>query len=102
MSFGLQMQDLHEIIAVLKTFTAVEEAVIFGSRAKGNYKKGSDVDIAVKGKDLTHAVVATLSYRLNEESFLPYFFDVLQYEDLTEEVLVSHIDRVGKCIYTRD
>ena len=50
MNFGLRPQDLTEIIEMIRQFPDIEEAVIFGSRAKGNYKKGSDVDIAIKGK----------------------------------------------------
>jgi len=38
---------------------------------------------------------------LNEETLLPYFFDVVHYESLTEPRLVEHIDRVGKPLLSR-
>lgn len=98
MDFGLRQQDLAEIIQMVQQFSVVEEAIIFGSRAKGNYKKGSDIDIAVKGKGVTHEVVASLSFLLNDESATPYFFDIVHFEEISEKELVEHINRVGQCI----
>ncbi len=101
MDFGLRQQDLAEIIGVIRQFSVVNEAVIFGSRAKGNYKKGSDIDIAIKGKEIRGNDVASLADLLNEESALPYYFDIVHYEGITEKELSQHIDRVGKTIYLR-
>lgn len=101
MDFGLRQQDLDEIATILCAFPAVEEAVIFGSRAKGTYKKGSDIDIAVKGKEVDHKLVMALSTRLNEETTMPYFFDIVHYGTLTDQELRAHIDRVGKQIFLR-
>ncbi len=47
--FGLSDKHLEEIIAVISSFAEVNESLIFGSRAIGNFKKGSDVDIVIKG-----------------------------------------------------
>lgn len=102
MVFGLRQQDLDEIVRILQTFQVVEEAVIFGSRAKGNFKDGSDIDIAVKGKAIDQRVVASLSFRLNEESLMPYFFDIVHFEEISEKALREHISRVGQCIYSRE
>lgn len=102
MGIGLQQEELAEIIRVLQDFPGIEEALIFGSRAKGSYKKGSDIDIAVKGSGINHEVVAALSFQLNEETTLPYFFDIIHYEEISEQELLAHIDRVGKYIYLRN
>ncbi len=99
MNTGLSRQDHSEIIAILRKFPTIEEAIVFGSRAKGNYKQGSDVDLAIKGHDINHEVVASLSYLLNEESAMPYFFDVVHLDELTEKDLAGHIQRVGVRIY---
>lgn len=101
MDFGLRQQDLNEIIRILQKIPVVEEAIIFGSRAKGNFKKGSDIDIAVKGKEIGHEAVASLSFLLNEESVMPYFFDIVHFEEISEKALLEHINRVGQCIYLR-
>lgn len=101
MNLGLRPQDLSEIIQILQAFPAIDEAVVFGSRAKGNYKKGSDIDLAIKGADIDYEVVATLSFLLNEESSTPYFFDIVHWETISEQALRDHIRRVGKSIYSR-
>ncbi|MBV5329616.1 MAG: nucleotidyltransferase domain-containing protein [Chlorobium sp.] len=102
MDFGLLQQDMDEIIDILQKFPGVEEAILFGSRAKGTYKKGSDIDIAIKGKGIDHAVVASLAFLLNEESAMPYFFDIVHFDDISEQELMEHINRVGRCIYLRE
>ena len=99
--FGLKSSDLEYIIAILAQNSNVEQAFIFGSRAKGTYKNGSDVDIALKGKSITPEVVERINYLLNEESPMPYKFDVLNYHTINNHELVEHIDRVGVEIYCR-
>jgi predicted nucleotidyltransferase len=98
-NYGLTDRDFAQILAALRQFPQIEESLIFGSRAKGNYKPGSDVDLAVKGKNITYRDVIRLSTRLNEDLPLPYFFDVVHYEALDNPALIAHIDRVGKIIY---
>ena len=73
---GLRESDLKIILDLLQSEKAVEQAIVFGSRAKGNYRNGSDVDIALKGKNLDFRIVSHLSYLLNEETPLPYRFDL--------------------------
>ncbi len=96
MDTGLTQTDIRRITAAIKHFPEIEEAVIFGSRAKGTYKKASDVDLAIKGRAVTGETVNRLSFLLNEELPLPYFFDVVHYETLENQQLIEHIDRVGK------
>ena len=98
--FGLKDSDLVIIREVLKGFPEIEEAVLYGSRAKGNHKTGSDVDLALKGSDTARAVTSIWGI-LNDESPLPYFFDVLSYEQISNPDLKEHIDRVGISIYSR-
>ena len=102
MDFGLRRQDIAEIINIFRQFPAVEEAWIFGSRAKGTYKKGSDIDIAIKGREIDHKLVMALSSRFNEETSMPYFFDIVHYDALTDPELRAHIDRVGKRFFLRE
>jgi len=89
--FGLKENELKEIKEILKREN-VKTAIIFGSRAKGNFKKGSDVDLAIIGDE------RKISYILNEETFLPYFFDVINLDKISNKNLLSHIKRVGKKI----
>ena len=101
MNHGLSQRDLDEIVKALQAFPEIEAAILFGSRAKGNYKPGSDVDIAIKGRAIEHVCVAGLSYILNEESLLPFYFDIVHFEQISERALLEHIERVGMPIYER-
>jgi predicted nucleotidyltransferase len=97
--FGLKPGDLEMICRILEKEPNIEQALIFGSRAKGNYKPGSDVDIALKGKNLTSQSVTDVSFQLNEETIMPYKFDVLNYHTIQEPALVKHINSVGIVFY---
>ena len=99
MLYGLRDSDIVHITDAISQFDEISEVLLFGSRAKGNYKIGSDVDLAIKGDRVTHMTVLELSDCLNEEKPLPYFFDVIQYETIDELRLVEHIDRVGIMIF---
>lgn len=89
------------IAAVLSQEPKVDQAYIFGSRARGNFKNGSDVDLALKGEELDFNTISRISYQLNEETAMPYQFDVLNYHTIKEPALLEHIDRVGIEFYSR-
>jgi len=99
MKFGLKESDLEYVINTIKKFPQIEKAKIFGSRAKGNYKIGSDIDIAIYGEKITFDVIAKLHAELEDESPMPYLFDIIDYTHLNHNELREHIERVGKLIY---
>lgn len=101
MSFGILDSDLDYIVNTIKQFKEIEKAVIFGSRAKGNYKPGSDIDIAIYGEDIDFDVLSKLHSMLEDEGPLPYFFDIIDYTHLNHKELKEHIDRVGKIIFQK-
>jgi predicted nucleotidyltransferase len=78
---------------------AVERAVLFGSRAKGTHRKNSDIDIALWG-DLTSLQAEALRIDLDELP-TPYRFDIIAYRDIRNPALKSHIDRVGRVLFSR-
>lgn len=98
--FGLKDSDIELILAVLRRYPDVEEAVIYGSRAMGNYKPGSDIDIALKGS-LQPETCINISVECNERLPLPYKFDIVAYSAITHPPLIEHIDHHGKTIYKR-
>ncbi|MGF1567798.1 MAG: nucleotidyltransferase domain-containing protein [Nodosilinea sp.] len=101
MPYGLRESDIAHIINAIQQQDEISAVVLFGSRAKGNYKRGSDVDLAIKGDDVTHRSVAQLADCLNEEKPMPYFFDVVHYETIDQPQLLEHINRVGIVIFQR-
>lgn len=101
MDFGLRQSDIDYIVRVISEFSEIEKAVIFGSRAKGDFKPGSDVDIAIYGENITFDTVSAVHSMLEEQGPLPYFFDIVDYTHLDHKDLKEHIDRVGKVIFER-
>ena len=99
--FGLLDRDMHYIEKALKECKEIDKAIVFGSRALGNYKNGSDVDIAIIGKAVTEETLYHLHDLLNEQYPMPYFFDLLHYEEINNEKLKKHIDTVGKELYLK-
>ena len=97
--FGIYPKSWEEILSIIEECSSIDEVVIYGSRAKGNFKEGSDIDITLKGnvdkKDLNK-----LWHKL-DDSFIPYKFDISIYNDLKSESLIEHIQRVGKIFYKR-
>jgi predicted nucleotidyltransferase len=96
---GLPESDLTLIAHAAKQFPEIHQVILFGSRAKGTHKPGSDVDLAIKGKNLAYESAIRLASLLNEETPMPYFFDVVNYDAITEPQLIEHIDRVGVVIF---
>ena len=98
-NFGIYDDSFSEILKELQKYNELKKAVIFGSRAMGNYKKGSDIDIAIFGDKITFRILSDLNYSLNEEIPVPYFIDVVHFEKLKNEELKNHILKEGKIIY---
>jgi predicted nucleotidyltransferase len=96
-TFGLKSGDLEIIVGVISKFPGIKKAVIFGSRAKGNNQPGSDVDVAIWAVDGNAAW--RLPGILNDETLLPYKFDVLNYDELDNPDLKEQIDKIGVQIF---
>jgi predicted nucleotidyltransferase len=99
--FGLLDRDVQYINEAISKFETIEKVVIFGSRAMGNYKKGSDVDISIFGKQVTREDIFKLDDYLNEIYPLPYFFDIHHYENISNDKLKKHIDDEGEIVFER-
>lgn len=101
MNFGLSEKSYNLILKTLQNFSEIEKAIIFGSRAMGNYKKGSDIDLAIKGKNVNFDTVLKLHSLLDQELPLPYFFDIVDYNDLENKNLKEHIEKFGIVFFER-
>jgi predicted nucleotidyltransferase len=95
---GLSARTLAEIVAVLSDFPAVERAILFGSRAKGSHRPGSDIDLALLGRSIDWRVLGRIENAL-ESSSLPYRFSLMHYNTDTPPEIDAHIVRVGREIY---
>jgi len=93
-TYGIDQSDFKRLIDVISSNNKVSEAILFGSRAKENYKNYSDVDIALKTNDLTFDELLDIKVML-EDLMLPYYIDVLDYDKIKNQNLKDHINRVG-------
>lgn len=100
MNYGLTEQTVNKIQAVLAHFGEVEVAVLYGSRAKGNFKTGSDIDLTLFGKQLSQHLLNDIAEAL-EELLLPYTIDLCIFDQLTHPELRDHIQRVGIVFYRK-
>ena len=109
---GLSDNDVSLINKVFEKYQFVNAVKLFGSRAKGNFKPGSDVDLvlftesALPDTEFTSEKfihqLALISDELEEQLPLPYFFDLILYNSIGNIKLKEHIDRVGVNFYNRD
>jgi len=97
MNIGLSNEQIEMIVGLIQKSGAAR-AVVFGSRAKGNWRDNSDVDIAVFGSGVN---IGRLHMQLDELP-MPYKFDVIGYESITHPPLRDHIDRMGVDIYVKN
>lgn len=100
MRFGLTRETIAEIHAVLAGFPSIDRAILYGSRAKGTYEPGSDIDLCLEGAKLTTSDLISVISAL-DNTLLPYSFDLSLKHHLNELPLIEHIERVGQLFYER-
>ncbi len=99
--YGLSDNEFDEMTAIFSKCKNLEKVILYGSRAKGNYKKFSDVDITLEGDNLTLADLFQIQDLLYE-SDLPYMYDVSIFSKITNPDLIDHIRRRGVVIWERE
>ncbi len=98
--FGLQETTIEKICGVLAHHPQVTKVVAYGSRAKGNYKNGSDIDLTLYGDELTHKIFLAILVEL-DDLLLPYMIDLSIFSMLNHAKLREHIEQVGVVFYER-
>lgn len=96
--YGLKEKHINAIIDVFKKYPEIEQAILYGSRAKGNYRNGSDIDLSLKGKNLTLSLLFKIETKL-DDLLLPYKIDLSIYHKIENPDLINHIKRVGIIFY---
>lgn len=100
MEFGLSDQTCATVRQILAAYPQIEKAVLYGSRAKGNYKNGSDIDLSLFGTALDHRLLMSVASAL-DDSDIPYTVDLSLFEQIENPALRDHIERVGLVFYER-
>ena len=100
MQYGLSEKTLNTLNLIFRKYPDIRQVILYGSRAKVNYRNGSDIDLTIKaGENFTFTNLLRISGDF-DDSDMPYFVDVSIYDKLSNPDLKAHIDRVGKVLYT--
>lgn len=97
---GLPAPVVESICRVLGHLPDIEQAVLYGSRAKGNYRPGSDIDLTLKGERLSYQELLDIELAL-DDLLLPWKIDLSLFAQIDNPALVEHIERVGEVFYRR-
>ena len=98
MKFGLSETVIKELQDIFRKHTNIKKVLIFGSRSKGTYRTGSDIDLAVVGEGIEYNQILTILCEIDNLELL-YNIDLLNYETKKGTPIGDHIDRVGQIFY---
>lgn len=99
--FGLSEKTIKIITELFKKYDQIDRVIIFGSRARGNFKNSSDIDLAIFGTNIDFKFIRHISSELDELP-TPYTFDVLNYSDIENTKLQTNIDTEGSIFYLKN
>ncbi len=97
---GLKKQDVMAIQNIFKRYPKINKAILYGSRAKGNYRPGSDIDLTLQGDQLDYTDLVSIDNAL-DDLLLPYTIDLSIYHQIENPDLLDHIKRVGQEFYSK-
>jgi len=100
MKFGLKEETIQKINQVFSQYPQIEKVMLYGSRAKGNFKPGSDIDLTLEGEGLTLSILHKIDDNL-DDLLLPYTFDLSIFGHIDNADLIDHIKRVGVVFYQK-
>jgi predicted nucleotidyltransferase len=100
MNHGLTTTTVERLQSVLAHYREVDQAVLYGSRAKGTYRPGSDIDLTLCGGELNHTLLTRIDNEL-DDLLLPYQIDLSLMSSLSHPALLDHIRRVGVVLYEK-
>ena len=98
MSYGLPDSAISDLCRIFSANPKVDKVVLYGSRAKGTFRNGSDIDLTLYGQELTLQDLNFLEHEI-DDLLLPYKVDLSIFSHIDNPDLVEHIQRVGKTFY---
>ena len=101
MKFGISDKSIQLIHSIMENYPEIDKVIIYGSRAKGNFNEGSDIDLTLYGENLTNNIKSKLAGDL-DDSLTPYLFDISIFDKLNAPDLEEHINRVGQIFYKKE
>ena len=99
--YGLRDKDMKYMYDLFASIPGIEKVILYGSRARGDFERGSDVDLAVAGSEVSYSDIAKVHHMLENESPTLLWFDVLHYNTLKNEKMKKSIDKDGIAIFKK-
>ena len=94
---GLSHELISNLRKIFSEIPSIEKVILYGSRAKGSYRAGSDIDLTFVG-EITHQQLIAVDTRI-DDLLSPYLYDLSVLSDIKNPALLEHIQRVGVVIY---
>ena len=100
MPYGLKEKHIDLINSVFEQYSAIETVILYGSRAKGDYRNGSDIDLSLRGKNISNSLLFKIDTAL-DDLLLPYTIDLSILDKIQSSDLLEHINRIGIVFYEK-
>lgn len=97
-NIGLELSDIQKIRNIFSKFPQIEQVILFGSRAMGNFKPSSDIDLTLKGNSIDLSTLQEIEFEI-DDLLLPYKFDLILFKNITNSDLIDHINMYGVEFY---
>lgn len=99
-SFGLPAEAVEKLRGVFRGWPQIQRVLLYGSRAKGSYRPGSDIDLTIEGEQLSLSELLAIENQI-DDLLLPWMVDLSLKHHIDNPALLDHIQRVGVSFYTR-
>ena len=101
MPFGLKPHIIEQTNAIFRKYPEISKVILYGSRAKGNYRNGSDIDLSIFADEIDLTTLQKIETEI-DNLLLPYTFDISIFKNINNQNLIEHIERVGVEFYKRE
>ena len=98
--YGLTEDAIARLSAVFAACPKIDRVVLYGSRAKGTQRNGSDIDLTIEGDAVSHSQLLRIENML-DDLLLPYKMDLSLLREIDNPDLLAHIRRVGLVFYEK-
>jgi predicted nucleotidyltransferase len=96
-AYGLPLKAIQQINAIFSQYPQIKQVILYGSRAKGNYRQGSDIDLTIEGA-IELSTLLKIEQQI-DDLLLPWSVDLSVLSQIDNLELVEHIKRKGQVFY---
>jgi len=100
MRYGLNSNTINKLKSVFIQYPQVDEVILYGSRAMGNFESGSDIDLTIIGQEIDLPELNKIENAM-DNLLLPYVIDLSIHDHIKSESLLDHIKRRGINFFTK-